>query len=126
MKDMEEIQKRIEVLKKKLANISATMSNTKETQNYYADLYKTQKAEMEGIRQEIYRLEARSTPISDHALIRFLERVRGLDVEALRKEIGGLTQNSKKIDYTTGRHTIEYEGKEYEIVLKNGVFVSIF
>jgi hypothetical protein len=28
------------------------------------------------------------TPVSDHAVLRYLERVLGLDVEAVRREIG--------------------------------------
>lgn len=28
-------------------------------------------------------------PVTDHAVVRYLERVKGLDVEALRAEIGG-------------------------------------
>lgn len=29
-------------------------------------------------------------PVSDHAVLRYLERVRGFDVEAVRLEIGGI------------------------------------
>ncbi|WP_226779541.1 hypothetical protein [Oceaniglobus trochenteri] len=29
-------------------------------------------------------------PVSDHAVLRYLERVKGLDVEAVRREIGHL------------------------------------
>ena len=34
-------------------------------------------------------------PVSDHAVLRYLERVRGVDVEAVRREIGQIVDLSR-------------------------------
>ena len=60
------------------------------------------------------------TGVSDHAVLRYLERVQGLDVELLRREIG------RKVDLAfahPGCTGIVVEGFRYH--LQNGVVTTV-
>lgn len=60
------------------------------------------------------------TRVSDHAVLRFLERVKGLDIEAVRSSIG------RRIDVASdhpGASAVISGGFRYH--LQNGVVVSV-
>lgn len=54
-----------------------------------------------------------SVHVTDHAVIRYLERVMGLDVEALRREIGRKAQVALEHPGATG---VVVEGFAYRLV----------
>lgn len=63
--------------------------------------------------------------VSDHALIRFLERVAGIDVEAVRSAIAaGLARPVNMAERLGGGdYTIKIDGAVY--VVKSGTLVTI-
>ena len=123
---MENFKERVNVLKKRLSIAQATLKSTEDTQNYYTQLWRDQKKEIVEIQKEIDRLSGRTQPVSDHVVVRFLERVQGVDIGLVRKEIEDLAANPRVSDFTSDRHTVSYKGKDYQVVIKNGVIVSIF
>lgn len=58
-------------------------------------------------------------PVSDHAVIRYLERVKGMDIEAVRDEISGLCQRG----YERGASGVIIHSLEF--VLKEGSVVAV-
>ncbi|WP_299370468.1 hypothetical protein [uncultured Tateyamaria sp.] len=60
--------------------------------------------------------------VSDHAVLRYLERVRGLDVETVRRDIG------RRVDTATEGHegmcSVNIEGFRY-ILSASGVVVTV-
>lgn len=55
--------------------------------------------------------------VSDHALIRYCERVKGFDMEAIRQHIAGLCKGVRLA------RSVKTEG--FEFVIKNRVVVTV-
>lgn len=63
--------------------------------------------------------------VSDHALLRFVERAGGLDIEALRVALEGSLKRAitAASDMGTGDLTIRADGLEY--LVRNNVVVTV-
>lgn len=63
--------------------------------------------------------------VSDHALIRFLERAGGLDVDGLRKHISTSLQRAAKAAVTLGQaeYSIHADGVSY--IIKNSTVTTV-
>ncbi len=73
--------------------------------------------------QQIKSLQSPSLPtISDHAILRYLERVKGIDIESIRMEI--LSPELMKIITTLGG-TGKYPDKDYKLILKDNKIITI-
>jgi hypothetical protein len=59
-----------------------------------------------------------SPPVTDHALVRYLERAKGFDMEAVRKHIAELCANGVRV----GANCIRAEGVKFEI--ENGRVIT--
>lgn len=60
--------------------------------------------------------------VSEHAIVRYFERVKGLDIELVEKEI--LSKDVMKlIDQLGGNGT--YPNKDFKIILKNNTVTTI-
>lgn len=60
--------------------------------------------------------------ISDHAVIRYLERVKGIDVESFKKEI----LSDKTMEFISKLGTSgTYPNGEFKVVMKNNVVVTV-
>lgn len=57
------------------------------------------------------------THVTDHAVLRYLERVRGLDIEALRREIGARVDRA----CAAGASGVQIDGFTYQIAHDGGV-----
>lgn len=60
-----------------------------------------------------------ATPVSDHAVLRYLERVMGFDVETLRCEIGRFCDDAAKL----GATAVTVSGWTFRI--RDGVVVTV-
>lgn len=118
------LKKKISILNKKLEVADNHIEGKKEA-------YEKSIRFKENIQKQIYEaqqeLEKTSKSdeliVSDHSLIRYLERVKGLDIEALRQEI--VTDELKALykQLGDGKYPIQQEGGR--AVVKDGVIVSI-
>jgi chromosome segregation ATPase len=59
--------------------------------------------------------------VSEHALLRYLERVKGVDLEALKTEI--LTK--KTIEMIEFARNCTVKGDSYSLVVKDGVVITV-
>lgn len=78
--------------------------------------------ELENVKSELSkRLKPANEPrVSDHAMMRYMERVMGLDIEKIRSEI--LTDNAKAaLKMGATKYTVN--GVKFKA--KNGVFVTV-
>ena len=84
---------------------------------------KTVKINIKTKEKDIERLSKRGdTTVSEHAILRYLERVCGMDVENIKTLI--LNDEFKALNYlTNGEGTIKMNDIEY--VLKNNVIITI-
>jgi predicted nuclease with TOPRIM domain len=59
--------------------------------------------------------------VSEHAIIRYIERVQGLDLKEIRNEI--LTDKIKKQYSTVGNGT--FPNDNFNVIIKNGTVVTV-
>lgn len=71
----------------------------------------------------IYNENKDSIPISDHAIVRYLERVKGYDIEALKKEMLS-NPNVNKAILQFRSLKVPFAPHQYYIV-KDGVIVTV-
>jgi chromosome segregation ATPase len=66
--------------------------------------------------------ESKHLQVSDHAIVRYMRRVMGVDIEAMKEEI--LQGNPPHIP--AGKYPMTHKtGKQYEIVVRNNVVVTV-
>lgn len=58
--------------------------------------------------------------VSDHAVVRYLERVKGINIDALREE---MVQNSMALCYTRLGDGV-YPGTTYRLVVRNSMVIT--
>ncbi len=63
-----------------------------------------------------------SVLISDHAIVRYLERIKGIDIQLIRQEI--LSDDLLKIINTLGGNG-RYPDKDYKVVMKDNKIITI-
>ena len=83
--------------------------------------------ELKAVNRQIKHLgEKANIVISEHALLRYLERVRGLDMEQLKKEI--LPQKTQKLIRTFRNcgMTVTNGVGTYQVKVRNGVVTTVF
>ena len=60
--------------------------------------------------------------VSDHAIVRYLERIKGVDINAIKEEI--VTDNIRKMVDTLGGAGI-YPDRNHKVVMKNYTVVTV-
>jgi len=75
---------------------------------------------VKSIQKEIIEITADIT-ISEHAVLRFLERVRGEDLESIKQQI--LSEDLKKQIQVLGDGT--YPVKDFKVLVRNNIIVTV-
>lgn len=85
--------------------------------------YQAAKADLDKVRGEIQTLTAKPVEpiVSEHAMLRYLERVKGVDLQALTNEI--LTEERRQ--YIAELKTCSIRCDGYVLVVKSGTVVSV-
>ena len=117
-------------LKTQQAKLMGSIEAVKvEVANLQKDLSSKQKAVQE-IQKKIYQLEhPTEISISEHAIVRFFERIQGYDPEEVKRNI--LTEKVRQLinelgpngTYPTGQH--DNKGIEYRVKVVDNVIVTI-
>jgi hypothetical protein len=126
-------QSAIKQLKSQLANIDNDIESIKlELSNKQKELNVKRKI-FDQIRNKIEEIEKGISEgeitISEHAFLRYFERVLGYDLEQITKEIltDQVMELTEKLggngSYPTGK--MNSEGKEYRITIKNNMVVTV-
>jgi hypothetical protein len=63
--------------------------------------------------------------VTDHALVRFLERAGGLDVEALRRAIAASLARAEQAASSIGAHEYVITAEGHSYVVKGGQVVTV-
>ena len=86
--------------------------------------FKNKKQELFDVRKEIERHAMGGVGISDHAVVRYLERKTGLDVETLKKEI--VPQKVRQLMNSCGGGTFKVKVDGVVYVVTDNVLVTIY
>jgi hypothetical protein len=72
--------------------------------------------------QQLSALKIKEPTVTDHAVLRYLERFRGINLEEIREEI--LTDERKEMILELGTIKLPL-GENHRIIVKDGVVVTI-
>lgn len=100
-KELSSVNESIQTAKKQHENISKEISN---------------------IKNQIELIKNASPVVSEHAILRYLERIKGIDLKAVTEEI--LSGNRADMISTMGSGTMKTS--DYDIVFKNRCVVTIY
>lgn len=78
---------------------------------------------LNSINQEIAELSTNQIIISEHAILRYLERVLGVDIELVKKEI--LTSDLEKKIEVLGNGTYPIQDGLFKAKVRNGTIITI-
>lgn len=119
------IEEELLELKQQRNDLDAKMNVLSEEINTFNKTRKELASSLDSLKGKISNLE-KPIVITDHALMRYLERVIGLDMELYRKQV--LTDSVKRqiLKRGDGHYSVtDYNGFEYYVVYKEGAVVSI-
>lgn len=118
------LRKKVDNLKYKLKEVDENIKKKERSYENVINQKKNLEAELKRTEQILESTESSDELIvSDHSLIRYLERVKGIDVEALREEIVSDEMRTLYKSLGDGKYPIEQTGGR--AVIKNGIVVSI-
>lgn len=124
----------MEKITKNLARVQQTkILVSKEVERLQTELERTQKTleikqnQLESIEKEVTRLENNELVVSDHALLRYMERIVGIDMDMIKNAI--LTDNVKRMHLALGdgKYPVAVENNDHcMVVIRNGVVVTLY
>jgi hypothetical protein len=82
---------------------------------------KLKQSYIKNLRDKLALSKKGATKVSEHAILRYLERVRGISTTSIQDEI--LTPEVKKMVETLGNGT--YPNGDFQVVIKDNVVVTV-
>ena len=133
MSNKEEIESIIDGLRAELINVDSSFELSKiefEKIRKNMESLKEQKAEIEKQihfyrvqKKKVNKIKGKSLEVSDHAVVRFMKRVMGIDIDTLKKEIMKGEAPKRMPD---GKYPLTHnDEKKYSVVVKNNVVVTV-
>ncbi len=121
VKSMTELKK-LQTLQSKL---QGEMEVLKSQKDFIAKEIRSKNEQINSIKSEIAKIKKRSQEliVSEHAILRYMERVLKLDVAAFANSI--LTDAVREEHKLIGNGTYSVNNSEYKLVIKNNVVVSV-
>ena len=115
--------RKIKGLKSQLNSLSGDLDAIKiELSNKKKD-YELKRKNFFKLKEEIKKLEKKSNiRVSEHAVIRYFERVKGYNISDIEKEI--LSEDVLDLVKTLGGNG-KYPNKDYQVVMKNHTVTTI-
>lgn len=119
MNKEKELNKLLETLRIKQQETETELSAIKKEHKVRLDKIRDIKRQLEKLKK---KNQPKEIVISDHALIRYMERVLGADVKELKDKL--ITDNLRNQVATLGP-TGTYAAGEHKLIIKNNVVVTI-
>lgn len=116
MKEAREIKK----LRTQLKSLDFEIKDIHEILANYQRTYESKKKQREEIFKQIQEHDMK-LKVSEHAILRYLERVRGLNIEEIEAEI--LSESIVKSHQTLGDGT--YPNGDYKVIIKGNNVTTI-
>lgn len=109
--------------------IQQKLDDVKERQQISSKEVNDLSSELKRVQKEIHKIvhKAPTTAISEHAILRYCERVMGLDIEQIKKQMVP-QQVSDQIEYFQGGNfpvPSDDERPAYKLVVKNKTVVTV-
>lgn len=115
-KTRKELESQLAIVEGEMSAIKTNISNKNK------DLSLKEKIAI-SLREQIAKFKNTNEPnVSEHAILRYLERVKGIDLIELKKEI--LSEKVLKMTKTLGGNG-SYPNNDFKVVMKNNTVVTI-
>lgn len=116
-------ERKVKRLKSQLTKMTGDLEALKIEMSNKQKEYALKKKHIKEIQTEINRFENnQKIKFSEHALVRYFERIKGYDLEEVKKEI--LTEEALELINKLGGNG-SYPNGEFNIVLRNYTIVTI-
>ncbi|MFK8243760.1 MULTISPECIES: hypothetical protein [unclassified Facklamia] len=114
--------KRLQTLK---ANAEAELTSLRFEANAMKKEIELKETNIRSLNQQIEKLtkESKGITVSEHAIIRYLERVLGINSEEIVEKI--LPERTKQLAMELGNGQYAVNEGEFKVVIRNGVVVSV-
>ncbi|MBF6626849.1 hypothetical protein [Tuanshanicoccus lijuaniae] len=114
--------KRLQTLK---ANAEAELTSLRFEASAIKKEIELKETNIRSLAQQIERLtkESKGITVSEHAIIRYLERVLGIDSDEIVEKI--LPEKTRRLAMELGNGRYAVNEGEFKVVIKNGVVVSV-
>lgn len=115
---------RLKSLQTQEARVRAQLQELKQDQADISKKITTLHAHLQNIEKEIQGLKSpEKILIAEHAILRYLERVKGIDIEAVKKEM--IPESVLEQIRTLGGSSGKYPTPTHTVIVKTGVVVTI-
>ncbi|MBR7928164.1 hypothetical protein KBI51_08265 [Aerococcaceae bacterium zg-ZUI334] len=114
--------KRLQTLK---VNAEAELTSLRFEANAMKKEIELKETNIRSLNQQIEKLtkESKGITVSEHAIIRYLERVLGINSEEIVEKI--LPERTKQLAMELGNGQYAVNEGEFKVVIRNGVVVSV-
>lgn len=120
---LKELNTQLKALSEKMSlKTSQISSKQSEINQYNKELNQLQKQFTE-IENKIEKYTNKNPIISEHAIVRYMERVKKIDIEEIKKEI--LSEKVTKMISDLGNNGTYPNENGFQLVIKNNVVVTI-
>lgn len=122
---IKELKKQAEAHKLSREGREKQINSIQSEREQFNNLYSQAMSEIRTLEKKLELLTEGIT-ITDHALVRYMERVLGIDPEVLKKKIKKEVEHLAMQQITNGKFpAIAENGKSYKAVLENNVIKTI-
>lgn len=109
--------------KTQLTKLEAEVSLSKQELGAKQKQHQVKINELNNLKKKIDSIESdKGITVSEHAILRYMERIQKIDIKAIEKEI--ISDEVLKMIETLG-NTGSYPNKDFKLVIKNGTVVTI-
>jgi len=115
----------LKTLKKRERSLPKDLEKIRQQESELREQKKNLRTELTDTKRKIKILQQDRPHVSDHAVFRYLQRVRGVDTDELREEIITPTALDllDKMAWADGKYPT---GQGYSLIVKDGVIVTIY
>lgn len=110
--ELKSLETRLKALKSELATVTKSKADIDAQERSLA-------AQVKSLENQIKTLTGKTVVVSEHAIVRYMERVHGIDLDQIKNEIVG--RDHKTLKLPSG----QYKTNGHKFRVKNGVVVTV-
>jgi predicted nucleic acid-binding Zn-ribbon protein len=124
---MDDKQKEIAKIKKRIEDVGLVVEDLTKQLKHCKVSINERTGEVTSLKEKLKRLERSSVDsVTDHAILRWLEKVDGVNIQKAKEGILEALGSVYKQDTTSGKFDVIIGDKEYTLVVKDGLVFTMY
>ena len=124
---MDDKQKEIAKIKKRIEDVGLVVEDLTKQLKHCKVSINERTGEVTSLKEKLKRLERSSVDsVTDHAILRWLEKVEGVNIQKAKEGILEALGSVYKQDTTSGKFDVIIADKEYTLVVKDGLVFTMY